>query len=221
MAALPPLSSERRWGGGDQADQGQQGATHRWNIGWTLATLLLLAGCTPAPRYGGTAGPDAARTLAQGPPIPLEQLWLMERAGTSPRDTVVAFTAADGRVIVLRHPAPDNATFAVITVPPDSTATGTTTLTLAPAPGRYGLTITAQPQLPARATLRFSYAAHFMAPADALARYRTLALLEQALGMGYVAPAGKLTFVAATRPAADMLLAPLAAAGTWYLAARR
>jgi hypothetical protein len=186
-----------------------------------LAVVALLAACTPAPRFGGANGPDAARTLADGPPVPLEQLWLIERAGPSPRDTVVTFPTAEGRVIVLRHPAPDNATFAVLTVPPDSTATGTTTLTLAPAPGRYGVTITAQPQIPARATLRFSYAAHFMAPGEALARYRTLALLEQALGMGYVGPADRLTFVAATRPAADMLLAPLAAGGTWYLAARR
>jgi hypothetical protein len=183
--------------------------------------LVLLVACTPAPRFGGTTGPDAARTLADGPPVPLEQLWLMERAGTSPRDTVVVFPTAEGRVVVLRHPAPDNATFAVINVPPDSTATGTTTLTLVPAPGRYGLTITAQPQLPARATLRFSYAAHFMPPPEALARYRTLALLEQALGMGYVAQEGRLTFVAANRPAADMLLAPLASGGTWYLAAPR
>jgi hypothetical protein len=183
--------------------------------------VALLGACTPAPRFGGANGPDAARTLADGPPVPLEQLWLMERAGTSPRDTVVTFPSADGRVIVLRHPAPDNATFAVITVPPDSTASGITTLTLAPAPGRYGVTIGAEPTLPARATLRFSYAAHFMAPADALARYRTLALLEQALGMGYVAPEGSLTFVAANRPAADMLHAPLGEQGTWYLAAPR
>jgi hypothetical protein len=183
--------------------------------------LVVLGACAPAPRFGGPTGPDAARTLADRPPVPLDQLWLMERAGTSPRDTVVAFPTADGRVIVLRHPAPDNATFAVITVPPDSAATGTTTMTLVPAPGRYGLTITAQPRLPARATLRFSYAAHFMAPNEALLRYRTLALLEQALGMGYAAPAGRLTFVAATRPAADMLLAPLVAGGTWYLAAPR
>lgn len=186
-----------------------------------MLLLLASAACTPAQRFGGAAAPDAATTLASGPPIPLEQLWLMERAGTSPRDTVVTFPTADGRVIVLRHPAPDNATFAVISVPADSTATGTTTLTLAPAPGRYGLTITADPTLPARATLRFSYAAHFMAPDEAFTRYRTLALLEQALGMGYVAPEGRVTFVAASRPAADMLQAPLAASGTWYLAARR
>lgn len=183
--------------------------------------VLVLAACTPAQRFGGAAGPDAASTLAAGPPIPLEQLWLMERAGTSPRDTVVTFPTANGRVIVLRHPAPDNATFAVITIPADSAGSGETTLTLTPAPGRYGLTITAEPKLPARATLRFSYAAHFMAPADALTRYRTLVLLEQALGLGHVAPEGRLTFIAAARPAADMLEAPLVAQGTWYLAARR
>ncbi len=183
--------------------------------------LAVFTACTPSPRFGGATGPDAARTLADGPPVPLDQLWLMERAGTSPRDTTVTFPTANGRVIVLRHPEPDNATFAVITVPADSTASGTTTLTLEPAPGRYGLTITAEPALPAGATLRFSYAAHFMAPPEALARYRTLALLEQALGVGHATPEGNLTFIAATRPAADMLLAPLVTEGTWHLAARR
>lgn len=182
---------------------------------------MLLAACAPAPRFGGANGPDAARTLASGPPVPLEQLWLIERAGPSPHDTVVTFPTADGRVIVLRHPAPDNATFAVITVPPDSSARGTTTLTLLPSPGRYGLTITAAPALPARATLRFSYAAHFVAPPEALTRYGSLARVEQALGLGHLARPDHLTFVAATRPAADMLLAPLVAEGTWHLATRR
>src|SRR5690606_17384899 len=117
-------------------------------------------------------------------------------------DTTVRFARTAGRTIVLRHPAPDNATFAVLVVPADSTGTGEVELTLAPAPGRYGLTVGATPELPKGATLRFSYAAHFQAPPGSLDRYVSVTRLEQGLGAGRV-DGTQLRFVAATRPAAD------------------
>lgn len=153
--------------------------------------------------------------------MPLERVWLIERGGASPGDTVVTFPARTGRTVVLRHPAPDNATFAVLVVPADSGTRGERTLTLAPMPGRYGLTVTAEGALPEGTTLLFSYAAHFVAPAEAAVRYPSLSALERGLGVGRLRPDSLFEFVAATRPAADMLRFPLTTPGRYLLAAPR
>lgn len=151
----------------------------------------------------------------------LERVWLIERGGSSPGDTVVTFPASAGRTVVLRHPAPDNATFAVLSVPADSGTEGERTLTLTPMPGRYGLTVAANGELPAGTTLLFSYAAHFVAPAEAAARYPTITAMERGLGVGRLRPDSLFEFVAATRPAADMLRFPLTASGRYLLAVPR
>lgn len=152
--------------------------------------------------------------------MPLDQLWLVERSGASPGDTTVTFPARAGRTIVLRHPPPDNATFAVVRIPPDSGATGELTLTLRPMPARYGLAVEGA-ALPEGTTLRYSYAGHFVVPEGALVRYFTPARFEQGLGIGVDRGDGRVQFVAARRPAADQLEVPLGRTGTWYLAAPR
>lgn len=182
--------------------------------------LVLATGCARQ-RFGATAGPESSVQLAARGPMPLDAVWLMERGGTSPADTTVDFDARAGRTIVLRHPPPDNATFAVVTIPPDSSRRGELVVRLTPAPGRYGLSVTAEPALPAQTTLRFSYAAHFIAPQGTTTRYPTLTRLEQGLGVGRVLADGRFQFVRATRPAGDMLQVTLDAPGTYHLAAPR
>ncbi len=159
--------------------------------------------------------------LATRGPMALDSVWLVGRGGPSPTDTVVGFDAAAGRTIVMRHPAPDNATFAVVTVAPDSSRRGELELRLLPTPGRYGLTITAEPALPTGTTLRFSYAAHFVAPQGATERYPSVTRLEQALGMGRVLAGDRFQFIRATRPAGDIMQVTLDTAGTYHLAAAR
>lgn len=180
----------------------------------------MVLGCA-RPRYGASSGPDPAAALARRPPMALDQVWLIERGGSSPDDTVVTFRSASGRTVVLRHPAPDNATFAVLRVAADSSNDRERTLTLTPTPGRYGLTVTIDGGLPEGTTLLFSYAAHFVAPAEAIVRYPTLTQLERGIGVGRLRPDSLIEFVAATRPAADMLMIPLTASGRYLLAAPR
>lgn len=177
-----------------------------------------LAACGP-PRITLVAPPDRAAELRAGPPLPINQVWLLERSGLSPMDTTVTVDASAGRVIVVRHPAPDNAVFAMISIPPDSTASDSVQVALRPTPGRYGIEITASPRIPPGSQLTFSYAVHFVAPTEGVTAYGSATRFELGLGVGRVQPDARLRFIAGDRPAADMLRVPVGENGLYQVAA--
>lgn len=148
------------------------------------------------------------------------QLLAADRSGISPTDTVVEFAARQGRVVVIRHIAPDNAVFAIVSVPPDSNATDRVTLTLRPLPGRYGLQVAATPRLPDGTVLTFSYAIHFQAPAAIpSASYPTAARYAEWLAIGQLQADGNFRYLANTRPGGDLLRAVLPGPGEYLIAA--
>jgi hypothetical protein len=183
------------------------------------ATLLLLAACAGR-RSAGTLGAEPA-VLASLPPQPLDRVLLLGQAGASPSDTAVAFAAWRGRTVVIRHPPPDNAIFAMITVPADSTATDSVALTLTPMPGRYGLRLLATPRLPAGTVLTFSYAIHFHAPEGAEASYGSVSRYARSMGIGQLLDDGRFRFLPERRPATDMLAIELPGSGEYAVAAPR
>lgn len=146
---------------------------------------------------------------------------VLEQAGISPTDTVVRFAAASGRRVLLRHAPPDNAVFAVVDLPPDSSASDSITLTLRPTPGRYGLSVVAAPRLPSGGRITFSYAIHFRAPPLDSSRYRGEVAYAQWLGIGRLTESDRLTFLPSRRPAADMVRAAMDEPGVYLVAAPR
>jgi hypothetical protein len=144
---------------------------------------------------------------------------MLGRSGLTPMDTTLTIASNVGRVVVLRHPPPDNAIFAMLDIPGDSAATDSIRIELLPVPGSYGVNIQATPRLPVGMRLTFSYAVHFQAPSDAITGYISATRYEQALGVGRVEPDNRLRFVAGDRPAADMLRVPVTGAGVYHVAA--
>ncbi len=181
---------------------------------------MLASGCGGRQQFNNT-GADRAALLRDGPPLAMTQVLVLEQAGVAPTDTSVTYETRMGRTIVMRHVPPDNAVFMTLTIPADSTATGETTIQLVQSPGQYGITATASPAWPKGAHLTFSYAIHFQAPAGIEQHYLGRSFYEAALGIGMVTAEGKLDFEETTRPAADMVRAPAAAAGQYLVAAPR
>jgi hypothetical protein len=181
--------------------------------------VLALTACGGARSSTGLGG-DAV-VLASLPPQPLDRVLLLEQSGASPADTVVSFPASHGRTIVMRHAPPDNAIFALIAIPADSTASDTIRVELTPLPGRYAVRVAASPRLPSGAKLTFSYAIHFRAPEGATARYGTVSRYARALGVGRFLDDEQFGFLAESRPATDMLRIELGEPGDFAVAAPR
>jgi hypothetical protein len=184
-----------------------------------VLTIVLAIGC--AGQGSGIGPANEGPLLANLPPQPLDRVLFLEQAGASPDDTMVTFAANRGRSIAMRHAPPDNAVFAIITVPADPLATDTIVLTLAPMPGRYGLRISAAPRLPAGTDLTFSYAIHFQAPAGALDRYATVSRFARAMGIGRVLEGDRFQFLPERHPATDMLATSVDLPGDYVVAAPR
>ncbi|MEP6590802.1 MAG: hypothetical protein ABJC19_06440 [Gemmatimonadota bacterium] len=168
--------------------------------------------------------PAATGTKVNTTPIAATSVWILERSGASPPDTAVTFRAAEGRTIVMRHEAPDNAIFAILSIPAGAVVAksgDSATIALVSTPGRYGVTLTTNDSLGAGIKLTFSYATHFQEPSEATGRYPTPGQFEQATAPAHALPSGQLQFVVNERPAADMIRFPVTAAGTWLLAARK
>jgi hypothetical protein len=129
-------------------------------------------------------------------------------------------SARDGRTIVLRHAPPDNAIYAIVRVPGDSTASDSVTVTLRVTPGRYGMSVQGAPRLPAGTTLTFSMAIHFQPPSEVPSTvYPTPTRYAAWLGIGRVQPDGGVRYLATTRPGADLLRAVLTGNGEYLVAA--
>ncbi len=143
-----------------------------------------------------------------------------DRTGVSPPDTTVRLSARTGRTIVMRHAPPDNAVFAIVRVPPDSSASDSLTLSLRVTPGRYGVTVTGEPRLPTGTLLTFSMAIHFQEPsAVPSAVYPTATRYAAWLGIGQTLADGRLQYLLTSRPGADMLRAGLTGNGEYQVAA--
>ncbi len=185
----------------------------------SVALLTACATSAPLPQPGAPLP-----TVGNGSAVALTEVWLLDRLGPSPTDTVVRFSAATGRTIVIRHPRPDHAVFAILTFPPGilTAAQGDSiTVRVRPLPGRYGMAIDTDDTFVGFALGTFSYAAHFSAPTGSTARYPTSARLEAALGAARLTDTTKVLFLPSERPAGDMLRFAIARAGTYLLAAPR
>ena len=124
----------------------------------------------------------------------------------------------------MRHPAPDNAVYAVIEFPAGSvTPSGVDSARVAivPMPGRFGVGIRTTGVLGVGVQVTFSYATHFQAPSEAATRYPTAVRFEQSMGAASMTTAGQVQFVPTSRPAADMARFSITDTGTFVLAAPR
>lgn len=139
-------------------------------------------------------------------------------------DTSVRFAPLAGRTIVIRHPRPDNAIFAIVTFPPGAMLArkgDSVTVWLRPEPGRYGMVIESEDFMSGVAFGTFSYAVHFAEPDGALSRYPTPARFEAAVRAARRVDSASLRFLSSERPAGDMLRFPIARPGSYFLAVPR
>jgi len=149
------------------------------------ATLALLLACSAARPITSTStvAPttgDPSRTYA------LSQVFLLGIDSLPPRDTTVRVKRGAARVIVIRHPAPDDVTFGELALPAqafDSTAPDSVNVDIRIRPGVYGLDLTTSAPL-RTATLTFKYAVHFAAPAEARTTFGSDVAFERVLAIG-------------------------------------
>jgi hypothetical protein len=181
---------------------------------WLLA---LLAAC------GGRA-PSAAGDAGTSPPrvVPLSRALLLETAGPPVPDTSVTFTAGTPRAIVLRHGPPEYIVFAELWFEPRAFGADSgreVRVDVRPRPGIYGLDVTSSIPLRAGASVSFRYARFFSSSARARKTYGNDALYERALAVGQLRPDSTLALLPSTRPASDVLRAPVPASGSYLVAA--
>ncbi len=167
---------------------------------------------------GEPDAPAAARV------IPLGDAIVLEAAAPPAPDTAVTFVAGERRAIVLRHGPPDYIVFAELWFARESFGADSgreVRVEVRPRPGIYGVDVASSLPIRSGATLVFKYARYFTAPARARAVYGSDAAYERALAVGRLDPSGLLTLLPSTRPASDVLRAPLAGAGSYLVAAPR
>lgn len=182
----------------------------------------FLAACSPAAQLPPAGAP--LPTVGNGAPVALGNVWVLDRLGPSPTDTVVRFAVATGRTIVIRHPRPDHAIFTIIAFPPATMQApegDSITVRLRPIPGQYGIAIETDATFRGFALGTFSYAIHFGTPSGSTATYPTSARLEAALGAARMADSSRVLFLPSERPAGDMIRFAIARSGTYLLAAPR
>ncbi len=124
--------------------------------------------------------------------------------------------------MVLRHTPPDNAVYVVLQMPADSGASDSdsTVVTLSATPGRYGLMLAAEPDLPSGSVLTFSYAIHFLQPTGVPGgSYPSVSLYANWLGLGRVQDDSTFRFLPHTRPGGDLIRATISEPGLYLLAA--
>lgn len=146
---------------------------------------------------------------------------MLEVSGTPASDTTLRLSPTARRVVVLRHGAPDDLTFAEVTFPAGAfgpRVSDSVEVTLRPRPGVYGLdVVTGVPLDSARVT--FKYAVHFDAPDAARTRFGNNFAYERALAVGRLLPDGNVVFLPSTRPASDNLSAVIPGAGSYIVGA--
>ncbi|HTC23835.1 MAG TPA: hypothetical protein VK688_05700 [Gemmatimonadales bacterium] len=183
------------------------------------ATTAGLLACASAPLNGPKAPTpttgDPKRTYA------LPQVYLLQMSDPPVPDTTVRVRRGVPRVIVLRHAAPDDLTFAELDLPAaafDTTRGDSVDITIHPRPGLYGVDLTTSATLKS-ATLTFKYAVHFKAPDDARAALGSDVAFERLLAIGKLGSGETIAFQRSSRPAADNLSAELTSAGSYIVGA--
>jgi hypothetical protein len=180
--------------------------------------------CGPPKGINPTEAPKTSqpRTLA---PRPVGEVFILEASGVQPEDTVVSTAAGARRVVVLRRSAPDYGVFTRVEFPEAalSGAAGATvvSLTIRPRPGIFGLDLSTDGVIGDGAVIRFSYGAHFVAPAGARNRYGSNIAFEKELAIGKLSEDGRVVFLPTSRPGSDILSAPLPGPGRYLVAAPR
>jgi len=186
------------------------------------ASWLVLGVFACGGRPGGAGGsPEPA---APSRVIPLADAIVLETAGPPPADTTVTFVTGRPRVIILRHGPPENVVFAELAFPPGSFAADSgreVRVEVRPRPGVYGLDVATSLPLAEGASVTFKYARYFAAPARARATYGGDAAFERVLAVGQLRAGSLLALLPSTRPASDVLRAPLPQAGSYFVAAAR
>jgi hypothetical protein len=168
--------------------------------------------------------PPPGATLYRSPPLAMDKVWLAELAGTTPSDTTVTFPADSGRTIVMRHGPPDNAIFAIVQFTPGSLKPQSGAMAqviLRPVPGRVGVEVLTPDVFGVGAYVTISYAVHFQAPSNALAKFGSAGRFEGMLAAARTLPDGRLQFLKTERPAADMVRFMIDASATYLLATPR
>jgi len=151
----------------------------------------------------------------------LSQVILLHVDSLSPDDTVVKVRRGQPRVIVIRHPQPDELAFADLALPAqafDSTAGDSVTVSVHIRPGLYGLDLTTSAPLK-QGTLTFKYPVHFTAPAEATAAFGSDVAFEHVLAIGKLGPNETIVFQRSSRPASDNLSVALTSAGSYVVGA--
>jgi hypothetical protein len=126
--------------------------------------------------------------------------------------------------VVLRHGPPDNAIFAIIRFAPGALKPQTGTMAhviVHPIPGRVGIELLSPDTFGAEARVTISYAIHFQAPSDAVAKFGSAGRFEQALAAARTLPDGRLQFLRTDRPAADMVSFDVNTSAVYLLATPR
>ena len=186
---------------------------------WMGLTVLLAAcggGSQPSPEQSAPV-PTVRRMVTR------DSVVVLEAWGAAVADTSMLVAIGRPRTIILRHGAPDNTTFAELTIPANAFAGAqgdSVRVVLRPRPAVYGLDIRADATLQPGAELVFKYAYHFSRPAGT-GRYGTDVELEEALFIGRLQDDGMVAVLRSTRPASDNLQALLPADGTYVVAAFR
>lgn len=180
--------------------------------------IILLVSACGGPASGAEGVAPAARVPS---PKPIGEVYVLEADGGPPTDTTVRFLAGSSRVIVIRHPAPDQAMFAEVAFDSASFAPGggDVEVTIRPRPGVYGIDLESSGGL-RQATVTFRYAVHFLAPAGARALYGSDIAFERSLLVASLR-GDTVTFLPSTRPATDNLVATLPGAGAYIVTAPR
>ena len=191
------------------------------SAGAALLAVIGVAACTGS-RPGGA--PEPVALLAAGQSAGSDHLFLLEATGTVPGDTTIDFDPAIGRTLILRHRAPDDAIFLILTVPAHAVVARSgrdARITVLPVPGAYGFHLTTLDSLGPGITATFSYARHFEAPAGAIVRYGSAIAFETALGAARYTSETQLQILSSARPGANMIRFPVTIGGTYVLVAPR
>jgi hypothetical protein len=186
-------------------------------VAWLAGLAAFLLGCSP--RHSTVSPPTPERSVPRV--LLLSRVIVLETVGPPPSDTLVSFPAGTPRTIVLRHGPPENILFASLTFPANAFADSgqTVTVEVRPRPGVYGLDLMTTLPLRAGASLEFSYARNFSAPARARQVYHSDVAYERALAIGRILPDNQIELLSSSRPAPDHLSATVAAAGSYLVAA--
>lgn len=191
-----------------------------------MTLALLAASCGPpkgiAPGTVPAAAAAAPKALASRP---LAEVFVLEASGVPPEDTSLSVVSGSPRAVVMRRSAPDFGIFAQLQFPAKTltapAGAAEARLTISPRPSLYGLDLVVAGTVTDGATIVFSYGAHFVAPAGARERYGSNLAFEKELAIGRLEENGQVVFLPTSRPASDMLSAPLGGPGRYLVAAPR